>query len=221
METILNLDQEILVTIKRLGINGEGIGFYKRQAVFVDGVFPPEQVVVRITELQKGYSKGEVVRIKVKSPKRVKPFCRHYPTCGGCQIQHIEYDEQIHLKEEMLKQSFERYTNIDLDTIKFNKMIKMNNPTHYRAKAQMPVKNTSQGVTTGLYKKESNDLVEISDCPIQDEGINRVNQEILEICDKHEIYAFDPDTMRGLLRYVVVRASNFNNEILSSYVLLL
>ncbi len=213
MDTLLQLNQEVLITIKRLGINGEGIGFYKRQAVFVDGVFPPEQVVVKITELQKGYSKGEVVRIKVKAAKRVKPFCKHYDTCGGCQIQHIAYPEQLALKEEMLIQAFDRYTNLDVDTIKFNSMIGMKNTKHYRFKAQMPVKNTSYGITTGLYMKESNDLVPIVDCPVQDESINRVNQRILEICDKYEIYAFDPLTMRGLLRYVVVRTSNFNEEI--------
>lgn len=213
MEPLLKINQEVLLTIKRLGINGEGIGYYKKQAVFIDGVFPPEQVVVRITEVQKGYSKGEMVRIKVKAAKRVKPFCKHFGTCGGCQIQHIQYSEQLSLKEEMLIQAFDRYTNLDVNNIKFNSMIGMINTTHYRYKAQMPVKNTDYGITTGLYKKESNELVPISDCPVQNESINRVNQEILEICDKYEIYAFDPNTMRGLLRYVVVRASNFNDEV--------
>lgn len=213
MEQLLNLDQEVLITIKRLGINGEGIGYYKKQAVFVDGVFPPEQVVVKVTDLQRGYAKAEVVRIKVKAAKRVKPFCKHYGTCGGCQIQHIDYKEQLSLKEEMLMQAFNRYTNLDLDTIKFNPMIGMNNNKHYRYKAQMPVKNTEYGLTTGLYRKESNDLVPIIDCPVQDESINRVNQAILEICDKYEIFAFDPNTMRGLVRYIVVRGSNFNSDL--------
>jgi 23S rRNA (uracil-5-)-methyltransferase RumA len=213
MEVILKKNQEVLVTIRRLGINGEGIGFYKKLAVFVDGVFPPEQVVVRITEVNRGHAKGEAVRIKVKAAKRVKPFCTHYKECGGCQIQHIAYSEQLALKEEMLKQTLDRYTDLDLSETKFNKMIGMNNNTHYRYKAQMPVRNTKTGLTTGLYKKESNDLVDILDCPVQTEGINRVNQRILEICDEHEIFAFDPTVMRGLLRYVVVRASNFNDDI--------
>ena len=213
MDVKLVKDQEILITIRRLGINGEGIGFYKKLAVFVDGVFPPEQVVVRITEVNRGHAKGEAIRIKVKSKKRVKPFCTHYKECGGCQIQHIEYSEQLALKEEMLLQTLDRYSGLDLSKTKFNKMIGMNNHTHYRYKAQMPVRNTKTGITTGLYKKESNDLVEIIECPVQTESINRVNQKILEICDEHEIFAFDPQIMRGLLRYVVVRTSNFNDDI--------
>lgn len=213
MDVKLVKEQEILITIRRLGINGEGIGFYKKLAVFVDGVFPPEQVVVKITEVNRGYVKGEAIRVKVKAEKRVKPFCAHFKECGGCQIQHIAYPEQLALKEEMLMQTLERYTDLDLSKTKFNKMIGMNNPTHYRHKAQMPVRNTKTGVTTGLYKKESNDLVDILDCPVQSDNINRVNQKILEICDEFEIFAFDPTVMRGLLRYIVVRESNFNEDI--------
>ena len=174
MEPLLMIDQEVLITIKRLGINGEGIGYYKKQAVFIDGVFPPEQVVVKITEVYKGYSKGETVRIKVKAAKRVKPFCKHFGECGGCQIQHIDYEEQLALKEEMIIQTFDRYTNLDVNTIKFNKIIGMKNNKHYRAKAQMPVKNTEYGITTGLYKKESNDLVPIADCPIHQNPLDVV-----------------------------------------------
>ncbi len=213
MDVILVKNQEILITIRRLGINGEGIGFYKKLAVFVDGVFPPEQVVVRITEVNRGHAKGEAIRIKVKAEKRVKPFCAHFKECGGCQIQHIAYPEQLSLKEEMLMQTLDRYSNLDLSKTKFNKMIGMNNHTHYRYKAQMPVRNTKTGLTTGLYKKESNDLVEILECPVQSDNVNRVNQKVLEICDKHEIFAFDPTVMRGLLRYVVVRESNFNEDL--------
>ena len=181
MEPLLLKNQEVLITIKRIGINGEGIGYYKKQAVFVDGVLPPEEVVVKITEANPSYSKGEAVRITVKADKRVKPFCKHYKECGGCQIQHIDYPEQLAFKEEMIVQAIDRYSGLDVKKIKFNKIIGMQHPRHYRNKAQMPVRNTSNGLTTGLYKKESNDLVDILDCPIQNTKINEVNREVLQI----------------------------------------
>jgi len=213
MEPLLLKNQEVLITIKRIGINGEGIGYYKKQAVFVDGVLPPEEVVVKITEANPSYSKGEAVRIKVKADKRVKPFCKHYKECGGCQIQHIDYPEQLAFKEEMIVQAIDRYSGLDVKKIKFNKIIGMQHPRHYRNKAQMPVRNTSNGLTTGLYKKESNDLVDILDCPIQNTKINEVNREVLQILDKHEVFAFDSQTMRGLLRHIVTRVSNQTDEI--------
>jgi 23S rRNA (uracil1939-C5)-methyltransferase len=213
METNLQKNQEVLITIKKIGINGEGIGYYKRQAVFVDGVFPPEEVVVKITSLHQGYAVGDVIRIKKKAFYRARAFCKHYDTCGGCQLQHIQYEEQLRLKEDLLKQAFERYTNIDLAKVKFLSYGPMIKSRHYRHKAQMPVRNTSEGLVTGLYKKGSNDLVDVLECPVQDQRINEVNQAVLELCDKYEIFAFDPKEMRGMLRYIVTRVSSLNGEI--------
>lgn len=213
MEPILHKDQTILLTIKRLGINGEGIGYYKRQAVFVPGLIPPEEAIVRITDVKRNYAAGEIVNIRIKAAKRAKPFCKHYYECGGCQTQHIQYDEQLLLKEDMLQQTMERYANVPRTDIKYLPMEGMNTPHHYRHKAQMPVKNTSQGLTTGLYKPNSNELVPILDCPIHSDHINIVNQKILEICDTNDIQAFDSKTMRGLLRYIVTRESHQTGEI--------
>jgi 23S rRNA (uracil-5-)-methyltransferase RumA len=213
MEPLLKKDQQVLLTIKRLGINGEGIGYYKKQAVFVPGVLPPEEAIVKITEVTERYSRGELVRLNIKAKKRVKPFCKHFDECGGCQIQHIAYTEQLSLKEEMLIQAIDRYSGLDTSKIKFNDIVGMNNPRYYRHKSQMPVRNTKFGITTGLYKPNSNDLVPIIDCPVHAENINIVNRKIIEICDKHEIHAFDSKTMRGLLRYIVIRESHFNGEI--------
>jgi len=213
MHTNLEINQEVLITIKKIGINGEGIGYYKRQAVFVDGVIPPEEVVVKINKLKKGYAEAEVVRIKKKAFYRRKPFCKHYGVCGGCQLQHVEYEEQQRLKEDLLKQAFERYTTLDLEKIEFHPFNPLVNSSYYRHKSQMPVRNTNDGLVTGLYKKGTNELVDVLSCPVQNQDINRVNQAVLEICDTHEIFAFDPTDMRGLLRYIVTRKSSATGEI--------
>ena len=213
MEPLLKKEQRVLLTIKRLGINGEGIGYYKRQAVFVDGAMPPEEVIVEITEVKDNYSKGKIVKWNIRAKERVRPFCRHYEECGGCQIQHVSYKEQLNFKEEMLKQAIERYSKVELETIKFNPIISMNNPRYYRHKSQMPVRNTDEGITTGLYKKESNELVDITNCPVQNEKVNFVNAEVVKILDKYEIRAFDSIKMRGLVRYVVTRVSHLTEEV--------
>ncbi|MFW6299143.1 MAG: 23S rRNA (uracil(1939)-C(5))-methyltransferase RlmD, partial [Bacillota bacterium] len=212
MESPLKVNQEVLITIKNIGINGEGIGYYKRQAVFVDGAIPPEEVVIRITDIKERHAIGDIVRIKKKAYYRTRPFCKHYDLCGGCQLQHVAYEEQQRLKEDLLRQSFERYTRLDLGAVDFLPFNPIIQPKRYRQKAQMPVRNTSSGLTTGLYRRRSNKLVDVLDCPVQDERINRVNQEVLKICDKYDIYAFDPKKMRGMLRYLVVRRSDATGE---------
>ena len=213
MDSLLIKDQEVLITIKRLGINGEGIGYYKRKAVFVTGVIPPEEVVVKITEVTERYAKGDVVRIKVKAAKRVKPFCKHFGTCGGCQTMHIDYEEQLSLKEEMLSQTIDRYSGLDVSKIKFKEMVGMTSPEHYRYKSQMPVRNTKNGITTGLFEINTNNLIPIVDCPIHSDNINFVNRKVMELCDEYAVNAFDTQTMRGLLRYIVVREANHTGEI--------
>ncbi|TVP94189.1 MAG: 23S rRNA (uracil(1939)-C(5))-methyltransferase RlmD [Acholeplasmatales bacterium] len=213
MESILQKNQEVLITIRNLGINGEGIGYYKRQAVFVTGVFPPEEVVVRITDVKPNHAVAEVVRIKKKAFYRVKPFCPHFGMCGGCQIQHIAYDEQLRLKEDMLKQTFARYTALDVELLDFKSYPAEQTTRGYRHKAQMPVRNIKTGVVTGLYKLNSRELVDIRDCPVHDARINRVNKAVLTLCETHDIRAFDSKTMRGLLRTIVTRVSRATGEI--------
>ena len=111
---ILNKNQEILLSIKRIGINGEGIGYYKRLAVFVPGAIPGEEVVVRITEVFEKYANAQMLRFKKEpSPQRITPPCPYYDKCGGCQMQHISYDEQPESKD--LVWLFERYYNKELN----------------------------------------------------------------------------------------------------------
>ena len=115
-------NQELLLTIKRIGINGEGIGYYKRLAVFVPFALPGEEAVVRITEVHDQYAKGVLVRIKGEESKmRTEPLCPHFKTCGGCQLMHVKYENQLQMKKDIVIESFNKYYNGE---IKLNPMFK-------------------------------------------------------------------------------------------------
>ncbi len=209
---LLRINQTILLTIKRLGINGEGIGYYKKKAVFVKGLIPPEEALVRITKVKPSFAEGEIVRIRIKAAKRVKPFCKHFFQCGGCQIQHIAYDEQLALKEEMLEQTLLRYTKLTKKEYNLLDIEEMEEPLHYRYKSQLPVKNTKNGIISGLFSEGTNNLIPIKTCDVHTKKINDLNTAILAICDQYDIRAFDPKTMRGMLRYIVIRESYTTHE---------
>ncbi len=72
MKTIKNnntlVGKEAMITIKRMGINGEGIGFYKKKIIFVPQAITDEVVIVEITEEQRNYLRGELIRVKEKKP---------------------------------------------------------------------------------------------------------------------------------------------------------
>ncbi|EUJ44510.1 TrmA family RNA methyltransferase [Listeria rocourtiae FSL F6-920] len=91
--------QQFPLTIKRIGINGEGIGYFKRSVVFVTGALAGEEVVVEATKVNPRYTEAKIRKIRKKSPHRVTPPCPVYDACGGCQLQHLSYPEQLKIKK--------------------------------------------------------------------------------------------------------------------------
>ena len=91
----VQLKQTFPLTIKRLGINGEGVGYFKKQVVFVPGALPGEEVVVEATKVHPKFAEAKIKNIRKKSEFRVQPQCPVYEECGGCQLQHLRYDQRV------------------------------------------------------------------------------------------------------------------------------
>lgn len=215
----VKLNDEIFLDIKRIGINGEGIGYYKKQAIFVPGVLPKENVKVKIVKVNGGYAEGEVVEIKTKSPERCENFCDYYTKCGGCSIQHLNYEASGAMKRDLLMEAITRYTKLNPRSFEVKPTIIMKDPMHYRAKVNMPVRNGIHGVVFGLYAPNSEKFVRIKNCGIQNEVINEVVYEVGKALDKLVIKAYDGKEKKGYVRYLVVRSSVYNKETQVSFIL--
>lgn len=87
------------VTIKRLGINGEGIAYYQNKILFVPNALPKEKVLCEIISSKGNFFQGKLLKILKKSPQRVTPPCPIYDTCGGCQLQHLNSAGQLVFKK--------------------------------------------------------------------------------------------------------------------------
>ncbi|QVK18160.1 23S rRNA (uracil(1939)-C(5))-methyltransferase RlmD [Mycoplasmatota bacterium] len=197
---------QTLLTIKRLGINGEGIGYYKRKAVFVDGALPNEKVICQFTKEHRNYLEGKTIKIIKRSENRVDAPCPYFGRCGGCQLQHLDYKEQLKMKKDIVIQALERYLpNYENLNINIKDTIGMDNPYNYRNKAQMPVAFDGDKVVTGLYEANSNRLVHINKCIIQDEMVNKVVNTIKQLLIKYHIMVFNRRFKSGILRYISVR----------------
>ncbi|HZH58120.1 MAG TPA: TRAM domain-containing protein, partial [Metabacillus sp.] len=147
--------QTFPLTIKRLGINGEGVGYFKRQVVFVPGALPGEEVLVEATKIQPKFAEGKVKTVRKSSPFRVKPPCPIYEECGGCQLQHLAYDQQLKEKRDIVIQSLERHTKLKVDQVDIRSTIGMEDPWNYRNKSQFQVGQQKGKVIAGLYGLDS------------------------------------------------------------------
>lgn len=154
METTAEFD----LLVERLGINGEGVGYHEGFTVFVDEALPKEKVRVRLYEKRKNFGRAKIVEILTASPHRVKPVCPLFGRCGGCQLMHLDYAQQLIAKRQRVVDALERigkFTDSDVQPCEPSSL-----PLGYRNKIQLPVVDGR----LGLYARNSHDLVEIERC---------------------------------------------------------
>lgn len=215
MENTLNRGTRIELDIKKLGINGEGIGYFERKAVFVDFALPGELSLVEITEDFNTYYKARLIETKRASAKRVVPFCPIYLECGGCQTQHMAYEETLLHKRDLILQAIKRYVKTPFNTKYVYKTIGMDDPKHYRNKASLPVEFKDGKNVVGMYKAGSNHLVDFKDCPVQDKDINKFYNLILNQMEKRKM---DASNHGGHIRFIVIRKTHETNEVQITFI---
>jgi tRNA/tmRNA/rRNA uracil-C5-methylase (TrmA/RlmC/RlmD family) len=98
----------IEIEIVRTAFGGDGIGMLDGKTCFVEGALPGETVIARVLQDKKSYLRARVVKVLVPSESRAVPPCPYVERCGGCQYQHVSYEEELRLKEAQLRDFFER-----------------------------------------------------------------------------------------------------------------
>jgi len=201
----------MVVTIKRIGINGEGVGYFKRKAVFVPGALPEEVVKAKAVRVEPTYISAALVEIEKTARHRKMPECPVYDACGGCQLQHMDYAGQLAAKEELVREAFRRY--VGNASVPVRPILGMDDPWRYRNKAQLQVGYSQGRMIAGLYKAGTHRLVDISGCPIQYPFINEVVRIVADIAARLSIPAYDEKTGNGALRTIVARAARHTGDV--------
>lgn len=195
------------VTIKRLGINGEGVGYFKKQVVFVPNALPGEEVVVEATNIHNHFAEGRIKKIRKKSPHRVNPPCPIYEDCGGCQLQHLAYSQQLVEKRDILIQALERHTKLDIEKLDIRPTIGMDDPWLYRNKSQFQLGEIKGNYIAGLYSINSHRLIDIPNCIVQHPATNKAVRVVKEILSDLHIPVYDERKRTGLVRTIVARVA--------------
>ena len=209
----LKLNQTFPLTIKRLGINGEGVGYFKKQVVFVPGALPGEEVVVEATKVHPKFSEAKIKKIRKQSEFRVKPPCPIYEECGGCQLQHLRYDQQLKEKRDIVIQALERHTKLDPSKLEIKETIGMEDPWSYRNKSQFQVGFKDGQVLAGLYGMNSHRLINIDQCAVQHPQTNKATKTVKRILQDLKIPIYNEKSKKGLVRTIVARVGIQTGEL--------
>lgn len=196
------LHQNISVTIKRLGIHGEGVGDYHGFTVFVDGVLPGETVTSSVEEVRKNFARAKVISYEKTSHHRVTPPCPVFGKCGGCQLMHLNYPSQLETKRQRVIDAFERIGKIF--DVPIASCVPSPSPLAYRNKIQLPVVLDST-LHMGLYAFNSHEIVEIEKCYIHCPLGEQAFIQVKEILKTHP----DPS-----LRHVIIKTAVHTNQVL-------
>ncbi|MDI3328461.1 MAG: 23S rRNA (uracil(1939)-C(5))-methyltransferase RlmD [Alicyclobacillaceae bacterium] len=207
----LKVGEEVEVSVERIGINGEGIGYHRKQVIFIPGALPGERVAVRVAEVERNYARGTLLNILHPSPHRRTPPCPVYGRCGGCQLQHLAYEEQLRAKKELVIESFRRYTRLSDPPVR--EVLGMEEPWAYRNKAQFQVGEVRGRVAVGLYEPESHRLVDLTGCPVQHPRVNAALKAVRDALEELGIAPYDERRRTGTVRTVVVRAGTATGEL--------
>ena len=203
----------VTLEIVDCGTDGEGIGKADGFTVFVKDAVIGDTVTAKIIKAKKNYGYGRLMEILKPSPYRVEPVCPSARQCGGCQLQAVSYEEQKVFKEKKLRGHLERIGGFR--DLPMEPMIGMDEPYHYRNKAQFPVGRNKEGrIITGFYAGRTHAIIENRDCAL---GIPQ-NKEILDIViahmEKYGIAPYDEMTGKGLVRHIFVRYGFFTGELM-------
>lgn len=215
---MINKNDEFLLKIEDMGVNGEGIGHIEGMAFFVKDAIIGDVVRVKVMKMQKNYGFAKLMEVVEPSKDRVPLRCKVGRSCGGCQIQEMEYQAQLRFKERKVRSNLERIGKIDFTSEQapvFHSCIGMENPWNYRNKAQFPIGKSKDGrIIAGFYAGRTHSIIECEDCAI---GIEE-NKEILRIVTEHireyNIQPYDEKTHRGLIRHVLIRKGFQTGEIM-------
>lgn len=172
----INKGSEIQTHIEKLVYGGDAFTHIGSRACFVANAVPGDEIIAEIKNIKKQYLNASINKIIKKSTKRITPPCPYHMNCGGCQWQHIDYNYQLHWKQEILNESLERIGN--LSNIKINKIVPSQKQFNYRTRTIMQL--NGKKTPPGYFMRNSHKIIPIKSCMLLEEPINTALHDLTD-----------------------------------------
>lgn len=209
--------QHLELEITDLSDSGDGVGRWQNRAIFVPNTVPGDRVTVILTRVKPRYGNAKLQNILSPSPHRIRPRCIVADKCGGCQWQHISDRFQHEAKCEQIRQAFERIGGFK--EVEIAPILTGDSALHYRNKATYPLGVGQQGnIQAGYYRPKSHHLINLNQCPVQDERLNPLLQNVKLDLQKYSWPIYDESRHQGKLRHLALRIGRRTGETLLTLV---
>jgi 23S rRNA (uracil1939-C5)-methyltransferase len=200
------------VVFEDLTHDGAGVAKVDGYPLFVPNGLPGEKAKVKVIKVNKSYGIGRLIELYEESPFRVEISQDEQHKYGGCQLEHISYEGQLKYKENQVRQVLTRIGK--LENVVIHPILGMENPWHYRNKAQVPVGEKDGKLIAGFFKPRSHEIVDTDESLIQIKEVNDAINIVKNICNKYGISAYQEEAHKGVLRHIMARYGKQTGEMM-------
>ena len=205
-------NQEYIVDIIDNGFEGEGIAKIDNFTIFIPGTIKGEKVRVLIVKVLSSHGFGKIVEIIEKSQARQDVDCNTYKRCGGCNLRHVKYEETLKMKQNAVQSLVNKTLK---NKLQIKETVGMENPLHYRNKAQYPIGINKKGEPViGVFANRTHEVIPIDNCLIQNKKSEEIAKFIVEFIKEKNISIYDEKTGKGLVRHIVTKVGIKTGEIM-------
>ncbi len=204
-----NLDVVKRIEILRLGNNAEGVATINGKIAFIPFALPSENVDAKLMKENKSYSNYKLININKKSDSRVISICPYYEECGGCELQHLNYQKSLLFKEQNLQNNLNKIAKL---VVGVKPAVPSLQKYNYRNKCSFPVSKINSKTFVGYYRRNSKEIVEVEECAIAKYEINEAYSFVKRFVEMNNL-GYDYYSKSGYIKHIVIRVLNNHIQI--------
>ena len=207
----LHRGDPLQVSIETATIDGSGVARVDGQVVFAPGALPGERCSVRIAHIGRSAVFAQLLSVLTPSAHRVEPDCPYFPRCGGCALRHMDYEQELALKQAHVQSCL---TRIGGQTISALPITGAAQTDGYRNKVQFPVQEQDGRPVAGFFSGKTHRVIPVRHCRIQPDCADAIRGAVLAWMEQYHIRAYDEQTHTGYIRHIYIRFGAESGQIL-------